>query len=278
MTRDDEQPRVRLTEVCWPVFDFLINFVRLLKHGAPPPPDQVRYEALTALRDAEERALDDAAAERLWHDRVKPMLVYLIDYRMLNSEWDGRDFWFDNRFETDPDVLDNIEALGGEKFFDDCDEMQREYELAERRDRPDKDGLAELLSLYFICLRLGFRGKYHDRPQELADYTRRLFTRLPAYGSTRTKEMFPESYRHNQEVKVDYKLGQNVAVVLTATALVVVAALVMFRVAWSSAVNDIDTAAQQLMETTPAGPAESAKAAEAATRAADDQDAATDAR
>lgn len=244
-TETVERTNIRLTEACWPVFEFLINFTRQLKYGNVPAPDNVRYEALSALRDAEEAARNDPTTERAWNDRIKAMLVYLLDYKMLNTEWDGRDYWFDNRFETDPDVLDHVEALGGEKFFEDCDEMQREYEAAERRDRKDKDELAEQLSLYFVSLRLGFKGMYHDRPQELADYTRRLFSRLPAHAATRGKELFPEAYKHNQELKVDYRLGLSLSIMLTIFVVVIVASMITFRIAWNSAIGEIKAAADQ---------------------------------
>jgi type VI protein secretion system component VasF len=173
-------------------------------------------------------------------------MVYLIDYKMINTEWEGRLYWLDNPFETDPSILDHAQALGGEEFFITCDELQREYELAERRDRHDKDELAEQLSVYFTCLRLGFKGQYHDRPQELADYTRRLFTRLPAYASTRPKIMFPDSYRHNQELKVNYNLGMSLTIVLVILAVVVAGWLGISRLAWNSAVRDIGQYAQQV--------------------------------
>jgi len=240
MTQSTEGTSLRLTAACWPVFEFLTNFVRQVKHETVPPPDQVRYEALSALRDAEDLARGDPACERAWDARVKAILVYLLDYKMINTAWAGSNFWFDQPFETDPAVLNHAQALGGEEFFRECDELQREYELAERRDRRDKDELAEQLSLYFVCLRLGFQGQYHDRPQELADYTRRLFTRLPAYATTRAKEMFPEAYRHKQELKVNYHLGVSLGVVLTAFLIIVVVSVVTFRVAWGSAVGEIE--------------------------------------
>ena len=252
-----EAPTLRLTEVCWPVFDFLLNFGRQAKFGAVPAPDQVRYEAVTALRDAEDLARRDPASERIWEDRLKAMMVYLIDYKMLNTNWTGRDFWFENRMETDPGILDHVEALGGEKFFQDCDEIQREYEVAERRERRDSQELAELLNLYFICLRLGFKGQFHDRPQELGDYTRRLFTRLPAYGTTRGKEMFPEAYRHNQEIRAEYKLGMSLTLVLVILAVVVGAALTTFRIAWDRQTAGIAQVAAQPWNP-PAAPAPSA--------------------
>lgn len=236
----------RLTEVCWPVFEFVTNFVRQLKYGTSPPPEQVRYEALSALRDAEDLARNDVVTERAWEDRVKAMMVFFIDYKMLNTDWEGRDYWFDGRFETDPEVLDRVESLGGEEFFEECDKIQKEYELAERRDRRDKDELAEQLGLYFICLRLGFKGRYHDRPQEVADYTRRLFMRLPAYTSTRGKEMFPDTYKQNQEVKVNYKLGMSLAMVLLILVVVAGVSWGTFRIAWHSKVDAIDEAAARV--------------------------------
>lgn len=241
---------IRLTEVCWPVLEFVTNFARQIKYGTVTRPEQVRYEALSALRSSEDIAHDDPAIERQWNDRVKPIMVYLIDYKMLNTEWEGRNYWFDHRFETDPEVLNEVEALGGEKFFEQCDEVSKEYEVAERRDRRDKEELAELLGLYFICLRLGFKGKYHDYPQELADYTRRLFARLPAYATTRAKDMFPEAYQHNQEIKVDYRLGMSLAMVLLVFGVIVSVSAITFRMAWSSAVSEIRTHAVQMESVT----------------------------
>lgn len=241
-----ERANARLTEVCWPVFEFLIHFNRQLKYGAVAAPEQVRFEALTAIRDAEEAARDEPTTERCWNDRVKGMMVYLIDYKMLNTDWAGRDYWFDHRFETDPEVLNHAGSEGGDKFFEDCDELQKEYEQAERRDRRDKDELAEQLGLYFTCLRLGFKGHFHDRPQELADYTRRLWSRLPAYASTRAKEMFPDAYRHNQELKVDYKLGLRLVVVLAVFAFIIVVWMGLSRLAWDSAVGEIRSAADDM--------------------------------
>lgn len=241
-----EQSSLRLTEACWPVFEFVTNFGRQVKYSTVPAPDQVRYEALSALRDAEDLARNDPITERAWHERIKEILVYLLDYKMLNTEWGGRNYWFDNLFETDPMILDHPEALGGEEFFRVCDELQRECELAERRDRRDKDELAEQLALYFICLRLGFKGKFHDRPQELADYTRRLFTRLPAYATTRPKDMFPETYKHNQEVKVNYNLGMSLTIILAVLVIIVVLWVAVSQLAWRSATRDLGRFAQEL--------------------------------
>ncbi len=252
---NDDRPSLHLTTACWPVLEFATNFGRQVKYGSAPAPEQVRYEALSALRDAEDLARDDPAVERLWNDRVKAMMVYLIDYKMINTQWAGPEYWSDNPFETDPQILDHAQSTGGEDFFRDCDEIQREFELAERRERRDRHELGELLGLYFVCLRLGFKGQYHDRPQELADYTRRLFTRLPAYATTRAKEMFPESYAHNQEVKANYNLGMSLTVVMVTFAVIVGLSLVTFRLAWDSAVAQIEESAAAWRQTSDSAPA-----------------------
>jgi len=243
MSNGEEQHGLPLVEACWPVIEFVTNFVRQVKHGATPDPQQVRYEGISALRDSEDLARNDAESERLWYDRVKAIMVYLVDYKMINAEWEGKMFWLDNPFETDPTILDHAQALGGEDFFTTCDELQKEYELAERRERADRHQLAEQLSIYFIALRLGFKGQYHDRPQELADYTRRLFTRLPAYATTRAKEMFPDAYTRNQEIRVDYHLGRNLTTVLVVLFSVVAAWFFVSQYAWRRCVGSLERSA-----------------------------------
>src|SRR5205809_109617 len=134
-TETSAQESTGIVESCWPVFDFLIDFARRVKRGRPLVAENVHYEAKAALRDAEERARDNPVSQRAWDDRVKAMMVYLIDYKMVHMQWEGKDFWAElsNRLECDPEWLNQPTPIGGNKFFDDCNEVQREYEQAERR-------------------------------------------------------------------------------------------------------------------------------------------------
>lgn len=248
----------RLSEICWPVFDVLIGFDRQVRSGEAPDAEQVRYELVHALGDAEDLARRDPTADRLWERRVKQMLVYLIDYKLLNSEWPGREYWWNHLFQTDPEILGEIEALGGEKFFQECDEVQKDYDLASSRHRADAAELGDLLALYYICLRLGFKGRYHDQPQELAEYTRRLFTRLPAYARTRETRIFGDQY--NPVIRPrPVPPGMAVTMLLLIAVVVVVAIGTSFRLAWKSATKEIQDARERLVEQVAAGPAESAE-------------------
>lgn len=237
-------PAYILTQACWPIIEYVLHFSRQVKHGGIDSPEQVRFEALAAFRTAEEMAREDSTAEKLWFDYAKAMMAYFVDYKFVLTDWSGKDFWFDNRFELDPQVLGHNEALGGDKFFEDCDEVQKTYDEASRRERPDRHAHAELLNLYFACLRLGFKGRYEDNPHQLNDYTRQLFARLPGNALTRGKEMFPETYRHNQELKVDYQLGVKLSIVLTTFALIIGAWLLTSKFLWDSKVKTIQNVAE----------------------------------
>jgi len=196
-TRSEEAAPIRLVETCGPVFGFLANFVREVEVGDTPSPEDARHQALSAFRDSEDLARSDAVTEKAWDDRVKAMMVYLLDYKMTHADWKGREFWRGKPFEADATILGHAELVGGEAFFRDCEQVQGEYEQAAYQAGMERIKLAGVLSLYFICLRLGFEGQYEGRPQELADFSSRLWQALPAYAKTRIKEMFPDAYEHD---------------------------------------------------------------------------------
>ena len=163
------------------------------------------------------RAREDPVTERAWNDRVKAMMVYLIDYKMLNTDWDGRNYWFvpEPLRDRPGGPRRTSRALGGEKFFEDCDEMQQGVR-ARRAPRPPGQGRTGRAAEPVLHLPApGLQGAAtttgrRNWPTTPGGCSRRL----PAYATTRGKEMFPEAYRHNQELKVDYKLGMSLTMVL----------------------------------------------------------------
>ena len=126
-------------------------------------------------------------------------------------------------------------------------ELQREYETAERRNRPDKDLVGEQLAVLYTCLRLGFRGQYDDRPRELADYTRRVFVRLPAHAAARDREMFPQAYAHTEQLQVHYDLGMKLTVVIAGLVIVIASWTVLTYVKWDALTKELANAATQIV-------------------------------
>ena len=80
MTEPAEQTSSHLTEACWPVFECLTNLVRKVKAGDAPEPEQVRREALSALREAEDLARKEPTCDRAWNEQIEEIMVYMTDY------------------------------------------------------------------------------------------------------------------------------------------------------------------------------------------------------
>ena len=90
---------------------------------------------------------------------------------------------------------------------------------------------------------------YDGRPQELEEYTRKLFHRLPAQAATRVKDrMFPHTYEHNAERKLPPPPGRNLTIFLTSIVIVFVLTLGALQYAWRLAIKDIRVKSQDWKE------------------------------
>jgi type VI secretion system protein ImpK len=76
---------------------------------------------------------------------VKYALAAFVDEMVLSSGWPGREEWADEPLQ----LLFFDTSLAGAGFFDRLDELRA------------RDGTSpEVLEVYYLCLALGFRGKY----------------------------------------------------------------------------------------------------------------------
>jgi type VI secretion system protein ImpK len=78
-------------------------------------------------------------------EAVKYPLVAFIDETILNSEWKGREAWRERPLQLDLFG----ETVAGERFFERLEKIRRAGESK-----------AELLEVYYLCMALGFEGKY----------------------------------------------------------------------------------------------------------------------
>ena len=78
-------------------------------------------------------------------EAAKYPLVGFIDETILNSDWDGRERWREHPLQLDL----YGETVAGERFFERMDKIRQKGESK-----------AELLQIYWLCLVLGFEGKY----------------------------------------------------------------------------------------------------------------------
>ena len=100
------------------------------------------------IREFESRLLKEGIAEEQAR-LASYALCALLDEAVLNTPWGANSFWGHQTLL----VIFHQEAFGGEKFFQILEHLTR---------RPAQN--LELIELFWICLALGFEGKYRLLP------------------------------------------------------------------------------------------------------------------
>lgn len=130
----------KLARAVDPVFLYTLELLdRIARHQpVSPQEEQLRLRALIDQADAL------LGAEPEW-DAAKYALVSWIDEVLLDTPWDGQDWWSNNVLEV---ALFNS-RLCNERFY----LRAVESTALSRRDA---------LEVYYVCVVLGFRGLYRD--------------------------------------------------------------------------------------------------------------------
>ncbi|MFO0672254.1 MAG: type IVB secretion system protein IcmH/DotU [Polyangiaceae bacterium] len=132
--------------IYWASADVLALATQLASRRDLPPPDELqrRISALfeTMTRRCRESGIPDSDIEE-----AKYAIVALIDEQIFRSPWPGRQHWLARPLQL---VFFN-ENTAGEGFFARLERLQMQ---PERR---------HVLEIYFLCLSLGFQGKYAVR-------------------------------------------------------------------------------------------------------------------
>ena len=221
---------------------YLVALQRRVEDGEEVNYENTRAEALSLLNDLDQRS---HAEPGLWDNWVKARnpLVYLIDEVMiLNCNWAHRDRWADECLEVA--LLGHPEALAGESFYTECDEALRELELAERHERHDYQAKVEIVMVYYVALQTGFKGKYALDLDAWREYKGHIFSKLPAYAQTRTKELFPEADDHTVVLDPNYEPVMRLLYVFVGFVLVLVLYLGSTWIYWGEMVDELGAGAR----------------------------------
>ncbi|HLA63191.1 MAG TPA: DotU family type IV/VI secretion system protein, partial [Rhodothermales bacterium] len=134
-------------------------------------PDELRRRAVEQIEAGSRAARRNGGVLEDVRD-AEFALVALIDEAVMSSQWEGREQW-----AARPLQLERYERFdAGEVFFERLDAL---------RGRPDG---AEVLEVYFLCLTLGFKGRYQfASPEEL----RRLIEEVQSELLGRRDELPP---------------------------------------------------------------------------------------
>ena len=199
-----------------PVFQHVVDLQDGLNAGESPTLQAERDRILAVLGDAERKA--GASSSQLAHDfeLARRALVYWIDEVLINSGWDHATEWKQHILEWDI----YQERLRADRF----------YEIAH-----DAETLAgtDPLETFFLCVALGFRGRYVDRPKELEVWAERVYNRIVAWSHQPDKFMADDSGRN---APLQPLAGKSVllaaSLLVSATALATLACFVLAIPPW----------------------------------------------
>jgi type VI secretion system protein ImpK len=151
----------RLVDVCSDVLTLILTLANSKNYGSPK---ELRAGIDGLFRRMEREGLSQGfSPEDL--QTAKYALVAVIDETVSRSDWTGKGEWLNN-----PLALEYFgENIAGTEFFNKLEDIRRE---ARKK--------AGLLEVYYICLSLGFEGKYAFNPNELVPLAAQLGRELRA--------------------------------------------------------------------------------------------------
>jgi type VI secretion system protein ImpK len=159
----------------------LFRLMMKIKAGVLTPSNEMRYKIDSIFKKFEERGAMSGYKERQLHD-AKFALAAFVDETVLAGGFPLREEW-----ERYPLQLEYFkEALAGNKFFD-------------RLEGLIKQGETDVVEVYYICLLLGFKGRYNVfLEDQLPSVINSTAEYLRAAGRIRTRVLSPHGLLNDQ--------------------------------------------------------------------------------
>jgi type IV/VI secretion system ImpK/VasF family protein len=157
------------------LFLYLVTFRRRTRKNLPVAESEVRGQIRQLLAAAALRAEADPRTAPLWQ-RAHYALVVFADEVALDAEWPGAQAWGSALLEQE--VFGT--SVGGVRFFGLLEEV--------------RDGEPDLAEVFFLCLSLGFRGRYAADAPELEAYRRKLVRAIPEQIPPDETKITPGAY------------------------------------------------------------------------------------
>jgi type VI secretion system protein ImpK len=134
-----------------PIFLYVLAMLDRISREEPLSPETERSRIRTLIDKAEA----SLGAGEEW-DLAKYALVSWVDEMLVETFWNGREWWSENVMEID---LFNTRQCNEEFFL-------KAHKAAQQRGR-------DALEVFYVCVILGFRGLYHE-PDSGAEIARSL--------------------------------------------------------------------------------------------------------
>ena len=170
---------MRLADLCEPLFQYACLLSRSGRRGGMHGLDQVRIEVAALFNDMGDKADMDHKLSSMYQRVDLPLRIFL-DQTIKESGLRIAGEWHDLASEAG-------EENGEEKFFDLLDDALRD----------STPQAADILSIFYTCIGLGFTGWYAGQPEHLRKRQRELAARLRIpIEPGRATRIVPEAYEH----------------------------------------------------------------------------------
>lgn len=143
----DATQKRRLADLYAPCFTLILQLRATDEFGDPA----VLRRRIKDLLDEPERDASRFGLPGKAFREAKFALVAFIDATILSSNWSRKDYWIAKPLQLE--LYNSFDA--GETFFDHLDEL---------RTHPSEN--VEILEVYYLCMTLGFKGRYELYEQE----------------------------------------------------------------------------------------------------------------
>jgi type IV/VI secretion system ImpK/VasF family protein len=161
--------------------DVLLIGVKIREMSSLGQPDQLRRLLNSYLKDFERTAMSHRKPPEAL-EQAKYALTAFLDETIVNGENDCREAWI-----ADPLAVTFFnDSLAGENFFKRLESLL-----------PDMKRNLEIIEVYYLCLALGFQGRYRlSGPEVLPNVVRNLLKRIEGLKGAPPKAVSPSAYVH----------------------------------------------------------------------------------
>jgi type IV/VI secretion system ImpK/VasF family protein len=208
-------------------FLFLSAFRQKVRKGIKVDIDDAAHDLEEIFREQGALVRGEAKLEALY-ERARYPLVVLADEILLHTGWEFSPQWQDRIFE-EKYFRTNV---GGDQYFAIAKELRAED--------------VELAAIVFAGLALGFRGKFRERPEKLAETRSNVYRLLSEYVASAGDKLTPDAYH----IQAGPPKRINPAITLARVAIVGVGGLLLYYLVtfllWASLLSDIRTAASAM--------------------------------
>ncbi|RPH34207.1 hypothetical protein EHM92_07910 [bacterium] len=222
-----------LLDLCEPLFQQVCQLNRMGRAGSNPDFLRVRNEVKALLADMAKQANAEVRLSSQFK-KLELALVFFVDSMIANSRLKFAGQWHQNRL-----AYEQKEKAGDEKFFD----------ILEATLSDSSEEAEERLTVFYVCLGLGFTGMYLNQPEQLRKYMNSIFPRIRHRVDYDAKaRLFEEAYKSVDTRSFLQPPSHRITVLVVLLVFLCLSVLALYYGMYINASESLRTSLQQVIQ------------------------------